>query len=163
VTAVRRARASDAPALAALHERAVFAAYSPYVPAEKMAERMTPAQREEHWRERAERDDPLTLVLDDVSGFVTSGSTRDDDTGGDGELYAIYVEPSLIGRGSGRVLLAAAEDHLRSRFAAATLWVFERNTVARAFYERHGWEVDARPFDRHRWAWNPSVRYRKCW
>jgi hypothetical protein len=41
--------------------------------------------------------------------------------------------------------------------------VFERNAEGRRFYERAGWRVDERPFDRDRWGWAPSVRYRKCW
>jgi ribosomal protein S18 acetylase RimI-like enzyme len=39
--------------------------------------------------------------------------------------------------------LAAAEDDLRAHGCAdATLWVLERNAIARSFYERSGWAAD---------------------
>lgn len=105
-------------------------------------------------------------VLDDaaeVAGFVSIGESRDPDARpGDGELYALYVDPARIGRGDGHALLVAGEAGLRALgFAAATLWVFERNDHARRFYERHGWAPDDRPGDRWRWSWAPSLRMRR--
>ena len=103
----------------------------------------------------AERDGRL-------AGFVSVGTPRDEDTNGDGELYAIYVEPELIGSGVGRELAVAGERELAALgHRAATLWTFAANGPARRFYERGGWRVDERPYDPGRWGWAPSVRYRK--
>lgn len=91
---------------------------------------------------------------------MSFGASRDADAGDrEGELYAIYVAPERIGSGLGRGLLVAAEDELERDFERATLWVFEQNVTARAFYERQGWRVDSRPFDPDRWGWARSVRY----
>jgi GNAT superfamily N-acetyltransferase len=160
---IRGARPEDVEALADLQIRAHREAYAGYVDVGALESIADPVERAATWRERLAQDDPITLVVDDLSGYVTVGATRDADTGGDGELYSMYVEPGLIGTGRGAELLRAAEELLRERFACATLWVFAANARARGFYERHGWSVDERPFDPDRWQWAPSVRYRKCW
>ena len=164
---IRAARAEDAEALAALEVRACRAAYSSYVAAEDLAAVGDAAQRAAGWRERlaAGRADVVTLVAERggrLVGFVSVGTTRDEDTDGDGELYAIYVEPELIGSGVGRGLAVAGERELVALgHRAATLWTFTANEPARRFYERGGWSVDERPYDPGRWGWAPSVRYRK--
>ena len=164
---IRPARIEDAEALAALQVRAWRAAYSSYVAAEDLAAVGDAAQRAAGWRERlaAGRADVVTLVAERggrLVGFVSVGTTRDEDTDGDGELYAIYVEPELIGSGVGRELAVAGERELAALgHRAATLWTFAANGPARRFYERGGWRVDERPYDPGRWGWAPSVRYRK--
>ncbi len=165
---LRRARADDAAALAALQLRAWRAAYASFVAEEELAA-FTVGGRETRWREvlAGERDGApeRTLVSEDegcLTGFALVGPSRDDDArDDDGELHALYVEPARIGTGLGRALLGAGEAELATRFRAATLWVLEPNTGARAFYARHGWLLDPRPFDRARWSWAPSLRLRK--
>ena len=52
----------------------------------------------------------------------------------------LYIAPEAQGQGLGSALLAAAQaqqDHLQ-------LWVFQRNTRAIGFYERHGFAVAER-------------------
>ncbi|MFD6288050.1 GNAT family N-acetyltransferase [Streptomyces sp. NPDC060205] len=68
---------------------------------------------------------------------------RDAGSGGDAELYAIYVDPGRFGRGVGRALLRASVE----RCAAAghdrmLLWVLRENAGARRFYERAGFAAD---------------------
>ncbi|GAB2578783.1 GNAT family N-acetyltransferase [Streptomyces capparidis] len=56
-------------------------------------------------------------------------------------LNHLYVRPDVQGRGVGSALLGAVRDAGWERLA---LRVFQRNTRARAFYERHGFRaVDA--------------------
>jgi ribosomal protein S18 acetylase RimI-like enzyme len=51
------------------------------------------------------------------------------------ELTHLYVDPEFARRGMGSALL----DHAKQqRPAGFRFWVFERNTGARRFYERHG-------------------------
>jgi GNAT superfamily N-acetyltransferase len=58
-------------------------------------------------------------------------------------MTSIHVLPTAWGTGSGRVLMAAAVDSLRSEgFRAATLWVLRDNERARRVYERAGWSLD---------------------
>jgi GNAT superfamily N-acetyltransferase len=164
---IRPARVEDAQTLAALQVRAWRAAYSAYVAAKDLDAAGDVGARAAGWRERLAAGRARTVTLVDerdgrLAGFVSVGPTRDEDTGGDAELYAVYVEPELIGSGVGRALALAGEEELRRRgHTAATLWVFAANTAARHFYERGGWRVDQRPYDPGRWGWAPSVRYRK--
>ena len=50
-------------------------------------------------------------------------------------LGLLYVHPDDQGRGAGSALLAAVK---RERPGGFRLWVFQRNTGARRFYERSG-------------------------
>lgn len=79
-----------------------------------------------------------------IIGFVTFAYSRDDDAPeGTGEVPAIYVEPSAMGKGVGRELLEEATAELRlAGCTRATLWVLEANERARRFYENEGWEWD---------------------
>jgi GNAT superfamily N-acetyltransferase len=52
----------------------------------------------------------------------------------EGWIDQLYVLPSWQRRGIGAALLQVA----RSRFDRLTLWTFQRNTIARRFYEKHG-------------------------
>ena len=51
--------------------------------------------------------------------------------------------PHLRSRGHGRALLDRAFAEFRRRgYTEVTLWVLERNTKARRFYERFGFQQD---------------------
>ena len=52
-----------------------------------------------------------------------------------GWLHSLYVRPDLTGQGIGSVLIDLAKSLRPAGFA---LWVFESNSRAKAFYERHG-------------------------
>jgi GNAT superfamily N-acetyltransferase len=89
---------------------------------------------------------PSTLVAVDgptICGLATTGLCRDSDLPNFGELMAIYVDPPYLRTGVGRLLMAAARERLRGvGVAEASLWVLDRNVVARRFYERDGWRFD---------------------
>jgi ribosomal protein S18 acetylase RimI-like enzyme len=53
-------------------------------------------------------------------------------------LEHLYVHPDSQGRGIGSGLLARAKERMPGGFR---LWVFQQNTQARRFYERHGLRV----------------------
>ena len=53
-------------------------------------------------------------------------------------LEHLYVHPDSQGRGIGSALLARAKERMPGGFR---LWVFQQNTQARRFYERHGLRV----------------------
>ena len=55
----------------------------------------------------------------------------------DGWIDQLYVLPSAQRRGIGAALLALAQ----SRFPSLNLWTFQRNAVARRFYEKHGFTL----------------------
>jgi L-amino acid N-acyltransferase YncA len=164
---IRPARVQDAAAVADVNRRGWLLAYAHIVPAATMREAAVDlASRWADGLAGAADDGREVWVATDhadaVIGFVSVGPSRDADAApGVGELRAIYLAEQAIGTGVGRALLARGELALAARgYASATLWVFEGNTRARRFYERHGWsaEPDSGPGP---WGWAPSVRYRK--
>jgi ribosomal protein S18 acetylase RimI-like enzyme len=81
--------------------------------------------------------------VEPVVGFVTFGPSRDRDTVGMGEIYALYVDPGRYEGGVGRMLMAHARRRLKEQgFEAAVLWVLLGNERAASFYEREGWKAD---------------------
>ncbi len=101
------------------------------------------ARRRGYFREAS--GEMTNLVAQSVDGAVVGwacfGPARGDDLPrGEGELYAIYARPDLIGTGIGRALVD--EVLLRAPYRALRLWVLEGNTRARTFYERAGFSPD---------------------
>jgi GNAT superfamily N-acetyltransferase len=137
---LRRATVRDAEAGAALHIACWREAYGPIVePALLEAQLAEPERWAVRWRERIALGAPRLLALDgdDVVGFASVGTGRDEDTDVSTELYAIYVRQSWHGTGLGQVLL---DTVLGGR--SAYLWVLEANQRARAFYARNGFTPD---------------------
>ena len=64
----------------------------------------------------------------------------------------------------GTRLLEHAHARLRDLgHEQALLWTFEANGLARAFYERHGWMLDAAAHRNEECeAWAPAVRYSRA-
>ena len=144
---IRRARPEDAPALAAVHVRAWRHAYADIVAVEDMPT--------EYWRR--ERWDALLAEGAEVHVFDQDGAVAGFAALDGNELRALYVDPPAQGAGVGSALLTAAVDALRAAgHREAYLWTFEANGLARAFYERHGWQLV--PGRQERLA--PEVRYR---
>jgi ribosomal protein S18 acetylase RimI-like enzyme len=161
---VRRATAADAQAVARVQVRGWLHAYEDIVPPERLAH-WTVERREPVWRAMLDEGAGAWVAeaAGRVAGFVAVGAARDPDAqAGTGELYALYVDPVAQGAGLGRRLLDAGVAELRALgFAAATLWVFERNGNARGFYERHGWTLDPSGAPDPDWS-APAVRYRRA-
>jgi GNAT superfamily N-acetyltransferase len=159
---VRLARSADALAVETIRVRGWQAAYRHILPAAELDALRIDATR---WHERF--DSPpagwTTFVaeLDSaVVGFAASGPSRDEQ--GLGELYAIYVEPSAWSQGTGRALIARAEEQLAQTYSVAALWVLTANARARRFYDRAGWQLDGAVKTQDRWGVEAEeLRYRK--
>lgn len=77
-------------------------------------------------------DDSQTLLASQdgcVVGFINFGKCPDEGTSQDqGEIWALYVEPSVWGQGVGRALLEQAVQQLRSSgYGSTSLWVLSQN------------------------------------
>lgn len=83
-----------------------------------------------------------------VTGFAQVGASQGDDPDPDlGVLFAIYLEPAVIGSGAGRALLAEATERMRAAgFTRACLDVLPANERARRVYERAGWRAVGEPY-----------------
>ncbi|MET9856089.1 N-acetyltransferase [Streptomyces sp. NPDC006450] len=100
-----------------------------------------------------------------VLGWAAFGPAKDTDPEGEapdeGELYALYARPDVIGTGVGRALLT--EVLRRAPYPAVRLWVLEGNARARSFYERAGFRPDGGAFvDEADGFPVPEVRYRRA-
>jgi ribosomal protein S18 acetylase RimI-like enzyme len=123
--ALRRAVPEDAPVLTDIHLRARRESMS-YLPDTHGPEDVLAwivgvvMGHDEVWvAERGERVAGFFALSDDV-------------------LYHLYVYPELHGQGAGTALLDLVKELRPDGFQ---LWVFQRNTQARGFYERHGLEL----------------------
>lgn len=84
----------------------------------------------------------------DALGFASLDGT---------ELEHLYLRPDARRRGIGSLLLAKVRETARDEL---TLYVFRRNTGARAFYERHGFTAVAFDDGSRNEENEPDVRYR---
>jgi GNAT superfamily N-acetyltransferase len=145
---IRRATPADAPAIAAVQARTWRHAYADIVDPERMP---TVELQSPRWTDLL--DGGGEVYVFDQAGQVAGFAALDG-----AELRAIYVDPPAQGAGVGGALLDAAVDALRGAgHREAFLWTFEANGLARAFYERHGWEL----VSGHQERGAPEVRYRR--
>jgi len=134
---VRRALASDAPAIGAVFDAAVRDGWR-FLGA--LADE--PMFSDDAWDALVADHAPpnLLLVAADEGGQVVGYCAVHPE---DGELHLLFVDPRCAGRGVGRNLLAAGHDALRATGCAeAFLYVHEQNTRARAVYAAAGYHPD---------------------
>ena len=82
-----------------------------------------------------------TLVAEsgsEVIGFVQYGAPREYPAAAERELGALYVRAPWYGTGLAQALLDAVLEPDKS----CSLWVFEQNPRARAFYGKYGFVPD---------------------
>jgi GNAT superfamily N-acetyltransferase len=163
---IRRATGDDAATVAAIQVRSWRAAYAGLMPQEYLDSLSIP-DRAARWREWIDSlPGGVRVWLAEESegpvGFASTGPSRDSEpVPGTAEVYALYLEPSVIGTGRGRELFGHAVDDLRAQgYQRAELWVLTGNDRAQRFYERAGWLADGseklEPFDE---IVVPEVRY----
>ncbi|MGW4716270.1 N-acetyltransferase family protein [Nocardia sp. NPDC004260] len=80
----------------------------------------------------------VAIVDDVVIGFSSAGPPDYSDAVTPIELHALYARSSWHGSGVADDLIRAALDPA----APCSLWVFEQNARAQAFYRRHGFVLD---------------------
>jgi ribosomal protein S18 acetylase RimI-like enzyme len=143
---LRLARIEDAETIATIHVRGWQVAYEGIVPAQYLAS-LSAQERANLWRRViSEQHSTVLLAITPHGevGFISFGPSRDKDGKQKAEIYAIYVLPEFWKQGIGRELLDEAERKVEdNNFIAVTLWVLEKNALARRFYEGRGFRLDA--------------------
>jgi ribosomal protein S18 acetylase RimI-like enzyme len=165
---IRDAELRDARGIAEVHIRSWQAAYVGIVPDEDLA-RLSLAQREQFWTGILSKDESATSVLVDgrlIAGWSSFGPARDEDCDATlfTELYGIYLLPEYWSRGYGKQLYGATETRIRRNLIEnLVLWVFEKNTRARRFYEAIGYRLESVKHKEMRFVGTAAVqvRYRK--
>ena len=136
---LRRATALDAAIVAPFHLHCWHETYAGLVPPDFL-DHLDRQDRVQRWHDRLLRyGDTTVLALDDdaVVGLASVGPSGDAAPLPPIELRSLYVTRSHQRTGLGRLLLTSALDD-----QAASLWVFEGNAPARAFYENSGWRAN---------------------
>jgi GNAT superfamily N-acetyltransferase len=166
---IREAERSDALAIATVHVRGWQWAYRDLLP-HALLDRLSVPDRAA-WRDARLANPPAgertwVIEVDDgrVVGFAVSGPARGlEDPPTDGEVYAIYLDPTVVGTGTGRELFDHALSALRGDgYRRALVWVLEANDRARRFYEAAGFACDGgTKTDQFEGVELPEVRYAK--
>src|SRR5215831_6901321 len=143
----RKARPSDAEAVARIYVDAWRDTYPLVLPIRLLAS-MTVEGQAARWRNAisiAAREAVYVVENEKgaVLGMTSMGRARDSGLGYDAEIYTLYVDPSMTGRGVGRVLLAGGFAALSGRgHARCVIWAHAKNP-ARFFYEAMGGKLIA--------------------
>jgi GNAT superfamily N-acetyltransferase len=117
------------------------------------------------FRQVIQNVDVRVLIAEDAGralGHTAFGKNRDEDVTSDvGEIRAFFVRPAVWRRGIGTALMQVALEQLRElEYAEATVWSFDANARANAFYEHHGFRRDGGEKRARIWAGLLEVRYR---
>ncbi|WOO41673.1 GNAT family N-acetyltransferase [Rubellicoccus peritrichatus] len=142
---IKGATVADAKRIAEIHVQTWKVAYDGIVTSSYL-ESLSIESRANRWEKSLSQSTEGTLVYEEtarVVGWVSYGPCRDKGESDKGEIYAIYVLPDHWGNKYGKKLILAAEENLRqSNLKEITLWVLEKNSRARLFYEQRGYSAD---------------------
>ena len=137
---IRRAEATDAEAIAAVHLEAWRGAYCGIIP--HCALNVMISRRGPGWWANAVRRAATILVIDvggTIAGYATLGRNRSRDLTQEGEIYELYIKPEYQGVGFGSRLFAAARQKLKSHgLKGLVVWALEENSGALDFYAGAG-------------------------
>ena len=169
-TLIRAGERSDADGITDVQVASWRAGYAHVFPESLLHADDFDSKRREFWS--AWRFPPgqrvaVAVIGKRIVGFSSYGPERERARGftGRGEIYAFYLHPDVWGSGIASQLFEHVELRLRAEgFADAVLWVLEDNPRARAFYEKHGWELSGltADFDVYCDVRVPEIEYRKA-
>ena len=146
---VRKAKPSDARALAAVFRESWLTAYRGIIPHIEL--QSTVLRRGQDWWLSTIRSGEHVLVLEvsgTIAGYATCGAARGRRRP-QGEIYELYLAPTYQGQGLGEHLFEACRYTLDSRrFNGLIVWSLAENTPAIDFYWRRGGRPVAKSVDR---------------
>lgn len=147
---IRKAQASDAPDIAALHAANWREHYKGILPAEYLRNQVE-ADRRDHWASVLASKEPGSLIIvarncGELAGFAAIFPGRDRQA--EVTLDNLHVAAGARGGGLGRTLMAHAVKRLIGNGTKSLcLWAFDDNKPAVRFYERLGGKKTADGFD----------------
>ena len=147
---IRRAKASDAAAVADTHDEAWRGAYQGVIPGVELEKLVT--RRGADWWDSAIRKGSRIAILafgDKVAGYANYGRNRARSLFYDGEIYELYLRPEYQGLGFGRRLFSSARrDLAQSGLKSLVIWALTDNEPAVSFYKALGGRAVARSSER---------------
>lgn len=158
---LRDAGPADAARIAALHAASWRVAYRGIFPDEYLDHECA-AERERYWHARLAAPEPggFVMLAEEAGALLAFLAVWPDPDGRcDALLDNLHVAPEARGCGLGRTLLGAAATRLQAQGRRSlTLWVFDANAAALAFYRRLGAEMVERGLDEFAGARIPHTR-----
>ena len=143
---IRRAKSSDATAIASTHDEAWRAAYQGIIPGPELDKLIN--RRGANWWDSAIRKGSRISVLgfgDIVAGYANYGRNRARSLYYDGEIYELYLRPEFQGLGFGHKLFSSVRrDLTQSGLQSMVVWALSDNSPALAFYRALGGKAVAR-------------------
>ena len=147
---IRRAKASDAAAVADTHDEAWRGAYQGVIPGLELEKLVT--RRGPDWWDSAIRKGSRIAILafgDKVAGYANYGRNRARSLQYEGEIYELYLRPEFQGLGFGRRLFTSARrDLAQSGLKTLVVWALSDNEPAVEFYRALGGKAVARSSER---------------
>ena len=147
---IRRAKPSDAKAVADTHDEAWRTAYQGVIPGLELDKLIT--RRGPDWWDSAIRKGSRIAILafgDKVAGYANYGRNRARSLFYDGEIYELYLRPEYQGLGFGRRLFTSARrDLAQSGLKSMVIWALSDNDPAVEFYRALGGRAIARSSER---------------
>jgi len=147
---IRRAKPTDAPAVAATHDDAWRAAYRGIIPGAEL-DKLINRRGPDWWDQAIRKGSRISLLQfgDQVAGYTNYGRNRARSLAYDGEVYEIYLRPEFQGLGFGRRLFSAARrDLAQSGLKSLVVWALSDNEPAVSFYGSVGGRAVARSSER---------------
>jgi len=147
---IRRAKSSDATAIASTHDEAWRAAYQGIIPGPELDKLIN--RRGANWWDSAIRKGSRISILgfgDIVAGYANYGRNRARSLYYDGEIYELYLRPEFQGLGFGHKLFSSVRrDLTQSGLQSMVVWALSDNSPALAFYRALGGKAVARSSER---------------
>ena len=143
---IRKAKPTDAQAIAKVQIAAWQAAYQNILPADFLAA-MTIEKCTTNWTAALTTDNPGQYLVveynNEIIGFSCFGPARDSDLPASAaELVGINIHPLFWQKQIGSQLLAAIIEQLKTQYQSLYLWVAADNARAIHFYQKHGFVAD---------------------
>jgi ribosomal protein S18 acetylase RimI-like enzyme len=161
---IRRAKPSDAMAIAETHDEAWRATYQGIIPGVEL-ERLIARRGPDWWDSAIRKGSRIALLAfgDKIAGYANYGRNRARSLFYDGEIYELYLRPEYQGLGFGRRLFTSARRDLgQSGLKSLVVWALSDNEPAVEFYRTLGGKAVARSserfggrsLDKVAYAWN---------
>jgi len=140
---IRHAQPEDAASISQVHISSWRSTYRGMVP-DHVLDHLDLERNSIRWRETISRIDELKCFFvaesnyKQIVGFATGGPNRTENTGYNGELYAIYLLKESQDKGVGKALLLSVANWLAEHhYTSMLVWVLAQNP-AKYFYEALG-------------------------
>ena len=142
---IRKAVPSDEQMLAYIQTESWKAAFAGILSPEELA-RCTNLEKAEQMYHNVLRRDGCNMAIEFVDGkphcIAAWGKNRCDLDDTVGELICIHSLQNNWAKGYGSAMMEYVLAQLQqAQYESVILWVFEDNTRARKFYEKHGFEL----------------------